>query len=144
MREIRRNLGIGIAGVAGTSRPLYRRAVHRPDRRRMRSERRRIGGAFQATIDPLYRQCARRGGPFVAASGPSTAGGAVLLSAGISLFVLAAPSDVYRLIARARLQPCLFCAGLKLAARCAVRAFGGPSVSPLIRVISCINTFFGN
>lgn len=31
-------------------------AVHRPDRR-MRPERRRIGGAFQATIDPLYRQC---------------------------------------------------------------------------------------
>lgn len=69
MREIRRNLGIGI-GIAAVQ-VGHCTAVHRPDRR-MRSERRRIGGAFQATIDPLYRQCGGRrrlhlpGGPSAA------------------------------------------------------------------------------
>jgi len=129
-REIRRNLGIGI-GIAGTSRPLC--AVHRPDRR-MRPERRRIGGAFQATIDPLYRQCGRRPVPHLhppspcpppAAPRPRPACRRLFERSFCRDFAFRLSRSllaVYRLIARASLQRLCFSPWRIKGRRCADRA----------------------
>lgn len=125
MREIRRNLGIGI-GIAASVQVGHCNVVHRSDRR-MRSERRRIGGAFQATIDPLYRQCGGRrrlhpGGPFAAPLVRSFAFRLSRFLGCISPHRTRASSTV-SLLRRIK------------ARRCTIRAFGGPFVSPLIHVI---------